>query len=136
MASSASRACLPVASTNMVEPGPAPSIIRPMMESPATEVPSLMTLMEASKHSAVRTKRAEARACRPLRLTMVSCWATALPAWPAPSIGSGSTQDGIGDGDIFPARLLGQGHRLLHAHFAADAPELDQHGQIDPGDHL
>src|SRR6218665_3369328 len=85
IASSASRACLPLACTRMVEPGPAPSIISPMMELPLTDVPSLMTLIAASKHSALRTKRAEARACRPLRLTRVNCWATArLP--PAPSI--------------------------------------------------
>jgi len=65
--------------TRMVEPGPAPSIIRPMIELPFTDWPSRTTLISASKHSAVRTKRAEARAWRPLRLTMVICCASARP---------------------------------------------------------
>ena len=39
-----SRMSTPVACTRMVEPGPAPSIISPMIERPETLVPSLVTV--------------------------------------------------------------------------------------------
>src|SRR5690606_31229114 len=142
MASSASRACRPVAWTRMVAPGPAPSIMSPMMELPATVVPSRTTWISASKHSAVRTKRADARACRPLRLTMVSCCASARPGLAAEFMSrmintnpSGAKRL-AGDGNVLApgfGRLL---ERLLDGQVGAHAGELDQHRQVDPADDL
>ena len=61
----------PSASSSILQPGAAASVIRPMMEVPPTVWPSLLTRTSASKPSAHFTKRAEARACRPRRLTIV-----------------------------------------------------------------
>src|SRR4029077_12807595 len=76
-ASMTSAASLPVASTVMVVPGDAASIIRPMIEVPPTTSLPRMTRTAASNFSTVCTKRAEARACRPFLLQMVSTRTTA-----------------------------------------------------------
>jgi hypothetical protein len=62
----------PCARKCSVEPGPAASIISPMIEVPPTEWPSRVTVIAASKVSASFTNLADARACKPLRLRIVT----------------------------------------------------------------
>src|SRR4029453_3854979 len=71
-ASMASGPSGPSASSTITVPGPAASIIRPIMDVPSTVWPSRMTRTCASKVSAHLTNLAEARACIPLRLQMVT----------------------------------------------------------------
>src|SRR5579859_7878397 len=117
---------------SMQQPGPAASIIRPMIERASTVWPSLETRTSASKPEAVFTNLAEARACRPRLLTISTVRV-------APSLTGGSllAREHIGgDGDVLAARLLGAGDRVLEALAAAHAGELDQHRQVQAGDHL
>src|SRR5580658_10755940 len=58
-------------------PGPAASIISPMIERASTVAPSLETVTSASKVAASLTNLAEARACRP-RSLVISTGASAL----------------------------------------------------------
>ena len=64
-ASITSAACGPLASTVIVVPGPAASIIRPMIEVPPTVSSPRCTFTSASNFSTVCTNFAEARACSP-----------------------------------------------------------------------
>src|ERR1700726_327863 len=79
-ASITSFACLPVASTVMVVPGPAPSIMSPMIEVPPTTSCPRLTLTSASNFSTVCTNLADARACNPLLLQISSTRVTASPS--------------------------------------------------------
>ena len=56
----------------MAVPGPAASIISPMIERPETVVPFLRTVTSASNCHASLTNRAAARAWRPRLLHMVT----------------------------------------------------------------
>ena len=68
----ASGASGPSASMEITEPGLAASIISPMIDVPPTVCPSRATRTVASKLSAHFTNLAEARACSPLRLRIVT----------------------------------------------------------------
>src|SRR5262245_25021963 len=90
-ASIASRASGPVAETITLEPGPADSIINPMIELPPTVSLLRVTVMSALKRSTICTNFADARACRPrllvmgISLTIASPEDDAFPAaWPSP----------------------------------------------------
>src|SRR4029450_3432959 len=71
-ASSTSAASRPLASTVIVVPGPAASIMRPMIEVPPTVSWPRLTFTSASNFSTVCTNLAEARACRPFLLQISS----------------------------------------------------------------
>src|SRR5690606_4843295 len=114
------------------EPRAAASMRRPMIESPETVCPSRVTQAAASCASTVSTNFAEARACRPFSLTMVSLRETAMAAR---SAWLGRFQYGCRRVDVLPARLdrrvdgLGQ---LAVAHLG----ELDEQRQVRAVDHL
>jgi uracil-DNA glycosylase len=71
-ASTTSAACGPLASTVIVVPGPAASIIRPMIEVPPTTSWPRLTFTSQSNLSTVCTNFAEARACNPFLLQISS----------------------------------------------------------------
>ena len=73
-------ASLPVASTVMVAPGPAPSIMSPMIEVPPTTSCPRLTFTSASNFSTICTNFADARACNPLLLQISSTRVTAVPS--------------------------------------------------------
>src|SRR5579871_6203687 len=62
MASSAACACGPAAETTIDVPGPAESIINPMIDVPPTVSWPFVTQMSASKRSTIWTNLADARA--------------------------------------------------------------------------
>src|SRR6186713_292784 len=70
MASTAACASGPIAETTTEVPGPAASIINPMIEVPPTVSLPRVTQTSALKRSTIWTNLAEARACRP-RLLMI-----------------------------------------------------------------
>src|ERR1700709_509645 len=117
-AATTASACGPVAETVMVVPGPAESIIRPMIEVPPTVSPPRVTRISASNCSTILTNFAEARACRP-RLLMMGIRAVHY-CRTKPRRRSVSDENPAGDGDVFPPRLLrhgdGVGQRALLAH--------------------
>src|SRR6185369_11844209 len=78
-------------------PGPAPSIMRPMIEVPETDWPSFRTVTCASNLAVHWTNLAEARACRPLVFTILRRRSSASPA---------TGQFLRGDANIFAARFL------------------------------
>src|SRR4051812_1805134 len=114
----------------MVEPIPAASIIRPMIERASTVVPSRVTVTSASKPAASLTNLAEARACRPRSLTISTTLVTAM----ARLLLAG--QHVGGDGDVFAPGLLGVGDAGLQVFAAAHTGQLNQHRQVEPGDDL
>src|SRR5690606_8501 len=61
----------------------AASVSRPMMDVPPTDCPSRDTLILAEKPSAHLTNLAEARACKPflLRIVTSACWIWELLKW-------------------------------------------------------
>ena len=77
MALMAASASGPIAETTMEVPGPADSIISPMIEVPPTVSLPLVTQTSALKRSTICTNFAEARACRPRLLMMGSSRDTA-----------------------------------------------------------
>src|ERR1700730_10057404 len=85
IASTAACASGPVAETTIDVPGPADSIISPMIEVPPTVSWPLVTQTSALKRSTICTNLAEARACRPRLLMMGSSRDTA----PAGTLGPG-----------------------------------------------
>ena len=146
IASRQASASSPFAVTVMVVPCAAPSVRRPMIERPPTVSPQRVTVTSESKRSTVWTNFAEARACRPLRLTIGNSRASAPSGMErrrailrlGRRIGSRSLagKHARGDVDVFAAGLLGVQDRLPKALLVAHARELDQHRQIDAGDHL
>src|SRR5262249_8582382 len=82
-ASMTSAASRPLASTVMVVPGPAESIISPMIEVPPTTSWPRLTFTSASNFSTVCTNLAEARACNPFLLQILST--RLIGAWPGGS---------------------------------------------------
>ena len=74
MAVTASAASGPSALISTSQPVCATSIMRSMIERASAVSPSCETMMRDSNSPARRDRRAEARACRPLRLTMVARW--------------------------------------------------------------
>src|SRR5262249_38531459 len=71
-ASTTSGASRPLASTVIVVPGPAASIISPMIEVPPTTSWPRLTFTSASNFSTVCTNFADARACNPFLLQISS----------------------------------------------------------------
>src|SRR5262249_46036132 len=71
-ASTTSAASRPLASTVIVVPGPAASIISPMIEVPPTTSWPRFTFTSASNFSTICTNFAEARACKPFLLQISS----------------------------------------------------------------
>ena len=86
-ASTASRACAPVAEMVIELPSPAPSIISPMMELPETVSSPRLTLIDAVSLncSTTTTNFADARACSPFSLTMLRTRVTAPESDALPS---------------------------------------------------
>src|ERR1700694_1640910 len=72
IASTAACASGPIAETVMDVPGPADSIISPMIEVPPTVSLPFVTQTSALKRSTICTNLADARACRPRLLMMGS----------------------------------------------------------------
>src|SRR5438552_6555741 len=142
IASSAGSASAPAASSSISQPGPAASIISPMIERPETLMSPLRTVTSASNRSASLTNFAAARACRPRWLRIVTLRRAAPASPPAGSarwsIASAAAvrQELRGDVDVFAAGLLGLGDGIGEPLLATDAGELDQHRQVDAGDDL
>src|SRR5262249_48994027 len=137
-ASMASGPSGPSASSTSTVPGPAAKAIRLMIEVPPTACLSFRTRTVASKPSAHLTNLAEARACRPLRLRIVtrargvlSFSSTRLPR----ALGL-ARQQLAGDADVLAPGLLGRRRGVAQRGLAPDAGQLDQHRQVDPGQHL
>ncbi|CCD03273.1 protein of unknown function (plasmid) [Azospirillum baldaniorum] len=133
-------------------PGPAASIIRPMMDSPDTCVSPRRTSISASKVATSFTNFAAARACRPRWLLIVTVWQISgflsgfCPSIPgAPCAGAFSSGELIGspvrqqrgsDVDVLLTGLARGGHGVGQRFLAAHAGQLDQHRQVHTGDHL
>src|SRR5215471_15911058 len=113
-----------------------------MIEVPPTTSWPRLTFTSASNFSTVCTNLAEARACNPFLLQILST--RIIGAW---SGGSSAEEDSpaasfiagehaAGDGDVFAAGVLGRrdglGQRTLVAHLG----ELHQHREIDAGEDL
>src|SRR5882724_8329826 len=86
MASIAACASGPIAETTIDVPGPADSIISPMIDVPPTVSPPLVTHTSALKRSTICTNFADARAWRPRLLIIGSSRETA----PAGTVGPGT----------------------------------------------
>src|ERR1700726_4649018 len=99
MAASASG---PVAETTIEVPGPADSIISPMMEVPPTVSLPFVTHPSALKRSTIWTNFAEARACRPRLLMMGISRTTAAPA-----------EDGVSDAASSPGEAESSGVAVI-----------------------
>src|SRR5262245_54323435 len=109
-------------------PRPAANIMSPMIDVPPTVWPSRTTRTVASKPSAHFTNLAEARACSPLRLRMVTSAQGLLlfnTGTLAPRRSSLAGQDLAGDADVFAARLLGGIDGIGQRHVGPDAGKLD-----------
>src|SRR5690349_19740589 len=123
-------------------PWPAASIISPMIEVPPTVWPSRITRTVASKLSAHLTNLAEARACRPLRLRIVTSALGLLlfnttDAFSAQARSSGLSGEHLArHADVLAASLFGRIHGRGQLGLAAHAGELDQHRQVDTRQHL
>src|SRR3712207_2325146 len=110
----------------MAQPGPAASIISPMIDCASTVWPSLLTVTSASYCAASFTNLAEARACRPRALHTST-----------DRLASGIARHQVGrHRDVLAPGVLGGGHAGLQRLARANAGELDQHRQVQPGDHL
>ena len=115
-----------------------------MIERPPTVSPQRVTVTSASKRSTVWTNLAEARACRPCAVDDRQL----ADEGPVGHGAGGQSSSSAGPSGYFPestreATLMylrpaswawehGVGRGLL----VADAGELDQHRQVDAGDHL
>src|ERR1700736_5628277 len=90
IASTAACASGPIAETTIDVPGPAASIIRPMIEVPPTVSPPRVTQTCALKRSTAWTNFAEARAFRPRLLMIRSSLEIAPAGTPVPACGASS----------------------------------------------
>src|SRR6516164_10251271 len=139
----ASRASGPVAETLIVVPGPAASIISPMIEVPPTVSLPRVTQTSALKRSTIWTNFADARACSPRLLMIRSSWIlrprarSARVCFPATRRRrSFAGEDPAGDRDVFAARLLGHCDRVGKRSLFTYLGKLDQHGKVDAREHF
>src|SRR5690242_16868761 len=108
----ASIASEPLALMVISVPGPAASIIRPMIDVAPTVSLTRVTVTEDLYFSAICTNLAEARACRPFLLTISTT--RVMASSPGALIGrSFSGQNTAGDGAILAAGILRGGNGLL-----------------------
>src|SRR3546814_10833044 len=136
-----------MASISMSQPGPAASIMSPMIELPGTRVSLFSSVTCASKLSASFTNLAAARTCSPFWLHTVTTRRTGA-AVAAPAAGFCilavivnpsalvCVQQLRGDVDVFAPGELRLGHRFRQSRRTAQAGQLDQHRQVDAGDDL
>src|SRR5580698_6773612 len=120
-ASTAAWASAPSARMVIWLPGPAASIISPMIERASTVAPSLATVTSASKVAASLTNLAEARACRPRSLVISTEVSAVIEALFLAGEHVG------GDRDVFAAGLLCVSDAGGQVLAATHAGELDQH---------
>src|SRR6476646_9186892 len=140
MAASASG---PAAETMMVVPGPADSIIKPMIEVPPTVSLPRVTQTSALKRSTIWTNFAEARACRP-RLLMIGISRDIAPGGTAgPVVFSGKAPSSLiclrerdWQCDVFAARLLRHRDGIGKRAFFTNLGKLHQHRKIDTCEHF
>ena len=114
----------PVVSTSISQPLAAVSINSPMMESPGTLNPSLVTIASASNASTVSTNRAEARACNPFSLRTVRTCFTGKnrpDRWSCPA--------GLTYIDVLPTSGHACGDRIVKRHMAR-LEQLQEHRNI------
>src|SRR6478736_3289325 len=95
IASRAACASGPTAETMMDVPGPADSIINPMMEVPPTVSAPRVTQTSASKRSTIWTNFAEARACKPRLLIMGSSRVIAPEGMLGPALSCGAAPSSL-----------------------------------------
>src|SRR3546814_4706855 len=126
----------------MSQPGPAASIMSPMMEQPGTRVSLFSTVTCASNCSASFTNLAAARACSPFWLDTVTvrraddgaaASLAGLSSFPVIATPSAfvCVQQLRGDIDVLAPGKLRLGDRLRQRRRTAQASQLDQHRQID-----
>src|SRR5277367_4807460 len=91
----------------MWQPGPAASIISPMIERASTVWPSRVTVTSASKLPASLTNLAEARACSPRSLTISTVRVAFIGPTSLDDRSLFAGQDVGGDRDVLAAGFLG-----------------------------
>ncbi len=125
-APASSAASGPVVSTSISQPLAAVSINSPMMESPGTLNPSLVTVASASNASTISTNRAEARACSPFSLRTVRTCFTGKDRpdrWSCPV--------GLAHVDVFSASGHACGNRIIKWHVTR-LEQFQEHRNIRP----